>query len=78
MLAKTKEVDSALPAQPTAQNIPAGPKGPPSIINGELIVRGALISQGDVQIDGRVEGDIRAASLVVGDKVRIIGDGFVE
>lgn len=39
----------------------------PSIIGVELVVRGPLISTGDVQIEGRVEGDVRSAGLAIGD-----------
>jgi cytoskeletal protein CcmA (bactofilin family) len=50
----------------------------PSIISGDLVVKGMLVSSGDVQIDGRVEGDIRATSLVVGERAVIEGDIYAE
>ena len=37
-------------------------------------MQGTLISAGELQIDGRVEGDIRAAAIVVGDNAVIMGD----
>jgi len=43
-----------------------------------LIVRGTLISAGDVQIDGKVDGDIRASGLVIGEKAVISGDVYAE
>jgi cytoskeletal protein CcmA (bactofilin family) len=46
----------------------------PSIISSDLTVRGALSSAGDIQVDGRVEGDIRSASLVVSEKAEIRGE----
>jgi cytoskeletal protein CcmA (bactofilin family) len=46
----------------------------PSIISGDLVVTGALSSTGDIQIDGRVEGDVRSTGLVIGDKAFIQGD----
>src|SRR5688572_2123787 len=52
--------------------------GTPSIISADLIVRGALFSAGDVQIDGRVDGDIRAGGLIVGEKAVIVGDVYAE
>jgi cytoskeletal protein CcmA (bactofilin family) len=45
-----------------------------SIVGPDLIVNGSLTSDGNVQVNGRVDGDIRAASLVVGDKAHIAGD----
>lgn len=50
----------------------------PSIISGDLVVRGTMISNGDVQIDGRIEGDVRAGALVIGEKAHIEGDVFAE
>jgi Integral membrane protein CcmA involved in cell shape determination len=50
----------------------------PSIISADLIVEGTLRSSGDVQIDGRVEGDVQSASLVIGEKAVIHGDVMAE
>ena len=38
----------------------------------------ALTSTGDIQIDGRVEGDVRSVGLVIGDKAEIHGEIFAE
>lgn len=46
----------------------------PSIISADLVVQGTLTSTGDIQIDGRVEGDVRSAGLVIGDKAFIQGE----
>jgi cytoskeletal protein CcmA (bactofilin family) len=37
-------------------------------------VNGTLISTGDIQVDGRVEGDVRSTGLVVGDKAFVHGE----
>ncbi len=66
----------ATAAQP--QKRPGLRNGTPSIISADLIVRGALFSAGDVQIDGRVDGDIRAGGLIVGEKAVIVGDIYAE
>ena len=50
----------------------------PSIISADLSVKGMLVSTGDVQIDGHVEGDVRAVSLVIGDKAEIHGEIYAE
>jgi cytoskeletal protein CcmA (bactofilin family) len=84
MFSKSKEPETtAAPATQAPAAAPVQPKRPrnggvPSIISSELIVRGTLISAGDVQIDGKVVGDIRAASLVVGEKAVIVGDIYAE
>jgi cytoskeletal protein CcmA (bactofilin family) len=80
MFSKSKEPETA--AAPPAAAAPAKRAsrngGVPSIISAELTVRGTLVSAGDVTIDGKVDGDIRAASLVIGEKAVITGDVFAE
>ncbi|MGN0905330.1 MAG: polymer-forming cytoskeletal protein [Alphaproteobacteria bacterium] len=48
------------------------PSGP-SIISADLAITGDIISEGEVHIDGRVEGDIRCRVLLVGVNAQIIG-----
>lgn len=50
----------------------------PSLISADLVVNGTLTSTGDIQIDGRVEGDVHSAGLVVGDKAFIHGEVVAE
>jgi cytoskeletal protein CcmA (bactofilin family) len=84
MFSKTKDSEVPTTAAPQPVAAPASPpkravrNGVPSIISADLIVRGTLISAGDVQIDGRVDGDIRAAALVIGEKAVISGDVYAE
>ena len=91
MFVKSKEPEQPV-SQPQQQPTAAAPaaagpapqqkrglrNGNPSIISADLIVRGALFSAGDVQIDGRVDGDIRAGGLIVGEKAVIVGDVYAE
>jgi len=46
----------------------------PSIIGSDCRITGDLFSQGEVQIDGRVDGDIRCDSLVIGESGSITGE----
>lgn len=46
----------------------------PSIFSSDLIVEGTLHSEGDIQVDGRVEGNIKSGSLTVGEKAVINGE----
>src|SRR5260370_2238271 len=80
MFSKSKEPEAAVPPPPAAAPAKRTSRngGVPSIISAELIVRGTLVSAGDVTIDGKVDGDIRAASLVIGEKAVITGDLFAE
>jgi cytoskeletal protein CcmA (bactofilin family) len=80
MFSKSKEPEAAAAPPPPAAPAKRASRngGVPSIISAELIVRGTLVSAGDVTIDGKVDGDIRAASLVIGEKAVITGDVFAE
>jgi cytoskeletal protein CcmA (bactofilin family) len=50
----------------------------PSIISADLTVTGTLVSSGDIQIDGVVEGDVRSVGLVIGEKAEIHGEILAE
>ena len=50
----------------------------PSIISSDMVINGTLTSTGDMQIDGRVEGDVRSVGLVIGDKAEIHGEIYAE
>jgi cytoskeletal protein CcmA (bactofilin family) len=50
----------------------------PSIISADMTMSGSLSSTGDIQIDGRVEGDVRSIGLVIGDKAEIHGEVYAE
>jgi cytoskeletal protein CcmA (bactofilin family) len=71
--------DTAAPATPAAAPVTASANratraATPSIISADLVVNGTLISTGDIQVDGRVEGDVRSTGLVVGDKAFVHGE----
>ena len=50
-----------------------GPSGVPSIISSDLRIEGNLYSDGDVQIDGEVIGDIDSKTLTLGEKSVVRG-----
>jgi cytoskeletal protein CcmA (bactofilin family) len=58
-----------MPERRSKQNAPA-----PSIISSDFTLFGMVESKGDIHLDGRVEGTVHAAGLVVGDKAVIQGD----
>lgn len=62
--------------------VPMGRKGmgraAPSIISNDLVVIGTLTSTGDIQIDGRVDGDIRSGSVTIGEKANFEGEIVAE
>ena len=59
-----------------------GPGAPrsaaPSIISSDLKILGDLISAGDLQVDGIVEGDIQSRSLTVGEGAVVTGNIIAE
>jgi cytoskeletal protein CcmA (bactofilin family) len=82
MFSKAKD---PVPAMPSMAAVPlAAPKRAarsgtaPSIISADLIVTGTLVSNGDIQIDGVVEGDVRSVGLVIGEKAEIHGEVLAE
>lgn len=54
------------------------PAGVPSIVSGDMIIRGSIESAGEVQFDGEIEGDIKAKGLVIGDGARVDGEVMAE
>lgn len=49
-------------------------KSAPSIISTDMVVQGSLVATGDIQVDGRVEGDIESGSLTIGEKATVHGE----
>jgi cytoskeletal protein CcmA (bactofilin family) len=45
----------------------------PTIISADLTVTGNLTSEGEVQIDGVIDGDVKSARLSVGQHGKIVG-----
>ncbi|MGI9524139.1 MAG: bactofilin family protein [Hyphomicrobiaceae bacterium] len=45
----------------------------PSVIGPGLTIMGNLISNGEVQVDGEIQGDLHGTHIVVGEKARITG-----
>ncbi|MCP3970499.1 MAG: polymer-forming cytoskeletal protein [Rhodobacteraceae bacterium] len=50
------------------------PKPPASTLSSDLTITGNLKTSGDIQVEGTVEGDIRAHLLTVGDSATIKGE----
>jgi cytoskeletal protein CcmA (bactofilin family) len=57
---------------------PLDPSAPPSIISRDLKIVGDLLSEGEIQIDGRVNGDIRTKVLTVGETAHVKGEIVAE
>lgn len=61
------------PTTPTGPSEPAK-AAPPSIISEDLKIVGDLHSAGEIQIDGRVDGDIRTKALLIGESAVVKGE----
>jgi cytoskeletal protein CcmA (bactofilin family) len=75
---------SAMAQQPKPQQGPGAKPGAtpayrgsdrmaPSIIGEDLTVTGNVLSKGEVQVDGQIQGDVHCSSLIVGEKAEITG-----
>jgi cytoskeletal protein CcmA (bactofilin family) len=81
MFSKSKDPSSSAPnvtPAPSAAHKRATRGTVPSIISADLTVTGTLVSNGDIQIDGVVEGDVRSVGLVIGEKAEIHGEILAE
>lgn len=90
--AKTKEgaddrAPRSLAVEASAQKEPAPAKqrtsalrasGVPTIISADMAIRGNVNSGGEVQLDGTLDGDIKAAMLIVGEKASVKGEIICE
>ncbi|WP_410216882.1 polymer-forming cytoskeletal protein [Paracoccus sp. (in: a-proteobacteria)] len=75
-----------LAAERSIEPAPAAPSAPrartaPSVLSPDLTVVGNITTQGDIQVEGTIEGDIRAHQLTVGEtatiKGEIVGDDVI-
>ncbi|MFA8442535.1 polymer-forming cytoskeletal protein [Yoonia sp.] len=53
---------------------PPKSKPAPSVLSSDLLITGNLKTSGDIQVEGQVEGDIRAHLLTVGEGATVKGE----
>jgi cytoskeletal protein CcmA (bactofilin family) len=75
------EPEAYKPAEPSAPKTstefaPSAPKAKPpaSVLSSDLTIKGNLRTTGDIQIEGTVEGDIRAHLLTIGEGATVKGE----
>ena len=81
MFNRTKDTSSdgaASAPQPSPAKRSAMKSKAPSIISADMVLQGSLNSEGEVQLDGSVEGDIRADSLTIGEDASVEGHVVAE
>lgn len=59
---------------PDFKTSPPKAKPPASILSSDLLITGNLKTTGDIQIEGQVDGDIRAHLLTVGESATVKGE----
>ena len=69
-------IHSRLKQSSDSKNLPSETKikPPVSSLSSDLIVKGNLQTTGDIQIEGTIEGDIRAHLLTIGEGATIRGE----
>ena len=65
------------PSEKEAQDVSSKPPRPasntPSIIGGDVQLKGNLRTTGEVQFDGRIEGDLHCGALTIGESAEVTG-----
>ncbi|GAA6192308.1 polymer-forming cytoskeletal protein [Phaeobacter gallaeciensis] len=73
----TKPAAPAAPTKTSPSDFKASapkPKPPASVLSSDLHITGNLKTTGDIQVEGTVEGDIRAHLLTIGETATIKGE----
>ena len=74
------EARPAAPAAAATAPAPVAPKAKPapSVLSSDLTIVGNVKSSGDIQVEGTVEGDVRAQMLIVGESATVKGEVMAE
>lgn len=81
MFNRTKDTSvdgAAVTAPPPPSKRSAMKSKAPSIISADMVLQGSINSEGEVQLDGKVEGDVRAGSLTIGEDAAVDGQVIAE
>lgn len=69
----TKSDSAASTSSSSASSLPKA-KPSPSLLSSDLNIKGNVATSGDIQIEGTIEGDVRAHLLTVGESATIRGE----
>ena len=72
--ADANKADAGKPAGMDPKASAPKAKPPASVLSSDLLITGNLKTSGDIQVEGQVEGDIRAHLLTVGEGATIKGE----
>jgi len=73
MFSKTSKPMTNGSAPPEAAKPAVRGSSVPSIISADLKITGDVVSSGDVQIDGHIEGDVQSRSMTIGENAQVRG-----
>ncbi len=60
---------------PAGDGLRAAPRqGGPSLISQDMRITGDLVSDGDIQVDGTIDGNVKTGMLTVGEKAQMRGE----
>lgn len=65
---------NAFPARPFLATPRTDSQRPVSVVGADLTITGSLVSKGEIQVDGMVEGDIQGSHVIVGESATINGN----
>jgi len=57
---------------------PTAARSGPSIISADVKMTGSIVSQGEIDINGQIEGDVRASALTIGETGAVKGEVVAE
>ena len=73
-----KQTSSASTPAPATQHRSGGSGSKsstvPSLISPGLAIKGDMFSDGDIQVDGKIEGDVQSKTLTIGESAVIVGE----
>ncbi len=72
-------MNGSTPSAPErAPGAPAPREGQMSVIGADILVTGNIEAEVDLHIEGRVQGDVRCATLILGETSSVVGKIFAE
>jgi cytoskeletal protein CcmA (bactofilin family) len=63
---------------PATKRAPLAARSGPSIISADVKMTGTIVSTGEIDINGQIEGDVRASALTVGETGAVKGEVVAE
>lgn len=76
--ASTMSSSAVSETRPSAPAPSPKPKPAASILSSDITITGNVRSSGDIQVEGAIEGDIRAHTLIVGETATVKGEVVAE